>query len=71
MSTSRFAYAINFAAFVTAIASEAAVWGVPKGIDGAVIFTLVPAFLIFINSLGVRVWLVILGNDLHDDLKLT
>ena len=51
----RFTYSINFAAFITAIADTVAVWGVPKAIDGVVIFFLLPAVLLSINSLGVRV----------------
>lgn len=51
----RFTYSINFAVFVTAIAAEAAVWNVPKGIDGGVIFLIVPIFLLCINGFGVRV----------------
>lgn len=49
---SRFAYAITFPAFTTAIAADLTP---PKAIDGTILFFLVPIIIIFINSLGVRV----------------
>jgi len=64
----RFTYSINFAAFITAIAGEAAVWNVPKGIDGGIIFLLVPIVLICINSLGVRVRSIYVGPVLRISL---
>lgn len=51
----RFTYSITFAAIITAIAGDVAFWNVPKAIDGAVLFFLIPVVLIAINSLGVGV----------------
>lgn len=46
---------MNFAAHMTAVAGEVAVWQVPRWIDGSILFFLVPLVLICINNLGVRV----------------
>ena len=51
----RFTYSITYAAIITAIAGDVAIWGVSKPIDGIVLFFVLPVVLICINSLGVRV----------------
>ena len=55
LTSYRFTYLVTFAAIITAIAGDVAVWQVPKGIVGSLLFFLVPVILICINSLGVRV----------------
>lgn len=51
----RFTYAISFAALVAATAGIADYWQTPKGIQGGVLFFLVPAILVFINAFGIEV----------------
>ncbi|KAL2053176.1 hypothetical protein ABVK25_006501 [Lepraria finkii] len=51
-----FTYSINFAAHMTAVAGEVAVWQVPRWIDRSILFFLVPLVLICINNLGVRLY---------------
>lgn len=51
----RFTYSITFAAIITAIAGDVALWEQSKGIVGSVLFFLLPLILICVNSLGVRV----------------
>lgn len=48
-----FTYAITFAALTTALAGELNATG---GIAGAILFFLVPAILVFLNSLGVSIY---------------
>jgi hypothetical protein len=56
----RFTYAISFAALIAAAAGESDYWGTQKGIQGSVLFFLVPLFLVILNSFGVEV-----SVDLH------
>lgn len=51
----RFTYSISFAALIAAVAGESEYWGTQKGIQGSVLFFLVPLFLIILNSFGVKV----------------
>lgn len=51
----RFTYAISFAALVAATAGIAEYWDTPKGIQGGVLFFLVPAVLVVINAFGIQV----------------
>lgn len=51
-----FTYSITTAAIITAIAADVAIWPVKKGIDGAILFFLIPVVLIAINSLGVGLY---------------
>jgi amino acid transporter len=51
----RYTYAISFAALVAASAGIAEYWDTPKGIQGGVLFFLVPAALVIINAFGIQV----------------
>ena len=51
----RFTYAISFAALVAATAGIADYWQTPKGIQGGILFFLVPAVLVVINAFGIEV----------------
>jgi len=50
-----FTYAISFAALVAATAGEAEYWETPKGIQGGILFFLVPLFLLVLNAFGIEV----------------
>ncbi|KAH3913113.1 hypothetical protein HBI56_087620 [Parastagonospora nodorum] len=51
-----FTYAISFAALVAATAGIADFWDTPKGIQGGVLFFLVPAVLVVINAFGIELY---------------
>ncbi|KAH7083883.1 amino acid permease/ SLC12A domain-containing protein [Paraphoma chrysanthemicola] len=51
-----FTYAISFAALVAATAGIAEYWETPKGIQGGVLFFLVPAILLVINAFGIQLY---------------
>ncbi|KAF2027485.1 hypothetical protein EK21DRAFT_102555 [Setomelanomma holmii] len=51
-----FTYAISFAALVAATAGIAEYWDTPKGIQGGVLFFLVPTLLIIINAFGIQLY---------------
>ncbi|PSN67178.1 hypothetical protein BS50DRAFT_573918 [Corynespora cassiicola Philippines] len=51
-----FTYAISFAALVTATAGIADYWNTPTGIQGSVLFFLVPACLVIINAFGIEIY---------------
>jgi amino acid transporter len=51
----RFTYAISFAALVAATAGISDYWETPKGIQGGILFFLVPAVLVVINAFGIEV----------------
>ena len=52
----RFTYAISFAALVAATAGMAEYWETPKGIQGGILFFLIPAFLVILNAFGIEVY---------------
>jgi amino acid transporter len=52
----RFTYAISFAALVAATAGIAEYWDTPKGIQGGVLFFLVPVILLVTNAFGIQVY---------------
>ncbi|KAF2473416.1 uncharacterized protein BDR25DRAFT_323953 [Lindgomyces ingoldianus] len=51
-----FTYAIAFAALVAATAGEAEYWETPKGIQGGILFFLVPLFLLILNAFGIETY---------------
>jgi len=51
----RFTYSISFAALIAATAGQSDYWGTPKGIQGGVLFFIIPLFLVILNSFGVEV----------------
>lgn len=55
LTSYRFTYAISFAALVAATAGIAEYWDTPKGIQGGVLFFLVPAVLVVLNAFGIQV----------------
>lgn len=57
MSTdsTRFTYAVSFPALIAATAQEAVYWNPPKGIQGGILFFIVPVVLGILNSFGVEV----------------
>lgn len=60
-----FTYAISFAALVAATAGEAEYWETPKGIQGGILFFLIPLFLLILNAFGIEV-----NSLLHSLLQL-
>ncbi|KAH7401698.1 amino acid permease/ SLC12A domain-containing protein [Pyrenochaeta sp. MPI-SDFR-AT-0127] len=51
-----FTYAISFAALTTATAGIAEYWDTAKGIQGAVLFFLIPSLLVVINAFGIEIY---------------
>ncbi|KAH8702727.1 amino acid permease-domain-containing protein [Phaeosphaeriaceae sp. PMI808] len=51
-----FTYAISFAALVAATAGIAEYWETPKGIQGGVLFFLIPVLLVIINAFGIQLY---------------
>ncbi|KAF2627713.1 hypothetical protein BU25DRAFT_341274 [Macroventuria anomochaeta] len=51
-----YTYAISFAALIAASAGIAEYWQTPKGIQGGVLFFLIPAVLVLINAFGIRLY---------------
>lgn len=50
-----YTYAISFAALVAATAGAAEYWATSKGIQGGILFFLVPLALLILNSFGIEV----------------
>ncbi|PVH93814.1 hypothetical protein DM02DRAFT_721569 [Periconia macrospinosa] len=51
-----YTYAISFAALIAATAGEAEYWATSKGIQGGVLFVLIPGFLIILNAFGIETY---------------
>ncbi|CAI6332912.1 unnamed protein product [Periconia digitata] len=51
-----FTYAISFAALIAATAGEAEYWDTPKGIQGGILFFLIPLFILILNAFGIETY---------------
>lgn len=51
-----FTYSVSFAALLATTAAEVTYWNNSKGIQGAIMFVVVPLILVLINALGVEVY---------------
>lgn len=59
----RFTYAISFAALISTAFQEVQYWDIAKGVDGGILFIVVPIVLGFLNCFGVEVGIIYLSPD--------